>query len=93
MRLLFDLFFYLPEIRDPARSADPSSSHHHHPLTPLLSDAVGNILQGLPLLSWTTTMGDEPSRPTPTVCLSGKKQQMHNLKLLVTENKKFVTLR
>lgn len=57
------LELYLPEIWDAAGRADPSSGHHHHPIVLFLSDPLGNVLQGLLLLSSTATTGEKPSSP------------------------------
>lgn len=79
----------LPEIRDAAGSADASPGHHHHPLVALLSDVLGDVLQGLTLLNCAATTGEKAARPIPAVCLSARKQQFfvpytfqHNLLLL-----------
>lgn len=66
---LFSRTLILPEIWDATGRADPSSSHHYHPLIVPLSDILGNVLQGALLLRCTATTGEKTSRPMP-VCLT-----------------------
>lgn len=56
--LFFSRTLILPEIWDATGRADPSSSHHYHPLIVPLSDILGNVLQGALLLRCTTTTGE-----------------------------------
>lgn len=48
----------LPEVWDAAGGADASAGHHHHPPVVLLPDALGDLLQGLRLLTRAAAMAE-----------------------------------
>lgn len=65
----------LPEVWDAAGGADASAGHHHHPPVVLLPDALGDLLQGLRLLTCAAAMAEKAARPSPALCLSAREQQ------------------